>query len=696
MRALSLTTLLPRPRGLAGRATLFIGATIVVTAVLTACVVLVAAIAQAAKQEREVSQFLSQQIAQRAGDLLAVEDAAGLDRLISGVITYAHVRNAALFNAAGEPLHYAGFDEGQVALPEFAHAALAGEVTIEREVDGGFLIATPVTRGGEIVGVVVCSWPPVTFQADLVGALAPLLLLILLATCLAVPIATGFARRMLAPLDQLTRFAEQVGRDEHAGPIVLRTNDEFEMLATALNKMTAQLAASMRQIQEIAFVDPATRLPNQDRFIREVDSFILRHGQDKAGAVIVLNLHRLPKLMQTLAREAARDLARTAAQRLSAAARIIDERRRLQSGAAAAPVLTARLSGAEFAVFAPGLRQADAARFAQHLRAALNAPFDWRGHKLTLAACAGVAMAPRDGKDADAILRHARLAQEAAEASAAGVKLYTQSLDREAMTRLSLEREMRGALDRGEFQAYYQPKVKLATRRIESCEALARWVRPDRTIVSPGRFIPIAEESGLIEPLSEAILREACWKAAAWSRAGHPASVAVNVSALQFRNEHFAERVLKIVEHAGLDPKLLELEVTESVMLENPERAIKIVEPLREAGIRLAIDDFGCGHSNIAALSRLPFDVIKIDQQFVRAIERGEPQAEAIVEVVMAFAHALDMEVVAEGVERREEVEFMAARGCQWVQGFVFGAAVSAPEFAHMLRNQGLGARVAA
>jgi EAL domain-containing protein (putative c-di-GMP-specific phosphodiesterase class I) len=276
----------------------------------------------------------------------------------------------------------------------------------------------------------------------------------------------------------------------------------------------------------------------------------------------------------------------------------------------------------------------------------------------------------------------------AAQTAPAGVKIYTQSLDREAIARLTLEREMRGALERGEFRPYFQPKVNLANGRIEACEALARWVRPDRTIVNPGRFIPIAEESGLIGPLSDAILREACWKAAAWARLGLDTKIAVNVSALQFRSDRFAERVLRVVEHAGLAPHNLELEITESVVVDCPERALKIVQPLREAGVRFAIDDFGCGHSNLAALSKFPFDVIKIDQQFVRALERGEIQAEAIVDMVIALARALDMEVVAEGVERAEDVDFMAARGCQWVQGFVFGAAVAAPEFAEILRRQ--------
>jgi EAL domain-containing protein (putative c-di-GMP-specific phosphodiesterase class I) len=188
--------------------------------------------------------------------------------------------------------------------------------------------------------------------------------------------------------------------------------------------------------------------------------------------------------------------------------------------------------------------------------------------------------------------------------------------------------------------------------------------------------------------LSDAILREACWKAASWARAGLSTKVAVNVSALQFKTERFAENVLRVVQHAGLTPNNLELEITESMVMEDPDRALRVIQPLREAGVRLAIDDFGCGHSSLAALSKLPFDVIKIDQQFVRQLERGDGQAAAIIEMILALARTLDMEVVAEGVERKQEVEFMAARGCEWVQGFLYGAAVPAAEFAEMLRRQ--------
>jgi EAL domain-containing protein (putative c-di-GMP-specific phosphodiesterase class I)/GGDEF domain-containing protein len=451
--------------------------------------------------------------------------------------------------------------------------------------------------------------------------------------------------------------------------------------------MTARLDESLRRIQDIAFIDPITQLPNQDRFAREIDFALLQDGSE-LGAVAVFELQRIAKLRPTLESNAARDLTRAIATHFAEATRAVDK--------LVAPAhrgdrraLAARLGADEFGVFAPRLASAtDAARFAQHVNAALNRPFEWRGHKLALGASCGVALTPRDGGDAGAVIRRARLALGAAHASPARVRLFTPALDREVNARLNLEREMRGALERNEFRAFFQPKLNLATGRIEACEALARWVRPDRTIIGPARFIPVAEENGLIGPLSEAIMREACWKAAAWARAGQPVKVAVNVSALQFRGERFAEGVLRIIEHAGLSPDQLELEITETVALEDPERAARTIRPLRDAGVRLAIDDFGCGHSSLSALSKLPFDVIKIDQQFIRALSRGDRQAVAIIEMILALANALGMEVVAEGIERREEMDFMRAHGCHWAQGFLSGAAVSAHEFTELLRRQ--------
>lgn len=676
-----------QPRSLAGRAVLFTAVLMTVTALLSASIVLVGADHEAERQELAITHDLTEHLASRVGEAMARGNTEYLPYSIASAATRDEVRSISIIDADGRSIAQSdGGDVDHLLIRRLTQEAMqAGDAVYSRERDGALAVAAPIVREGHALGAVVRIWEPGAYRFDLVPSLAPFLMLLACLALAAIPLSAHLVRRAVAPLGELARHAERIGEQGQSTPLVLQTGDEFETLAKAFNSMTARLDASMRQVQEIAFVDPATRMPNQDRFAREIDFFILQNNAG-AGAVVVFEMQRLSKLMQTLDPDAARDFLRVVAERFTSAVRTVD--RIVRRGQGARGPVAARLGAVEFGVFSSGLSQSDAARFAQHLNAALNQPFDWRGHKLTLGACCGVAMAPRDGKDADTIIRHARMALGAAHDAPARVKLYTQSLDREAVARINLEREMRGAIERNEFRAYFQPKVNLATGRIEACEALARWVRPDRTIISPGRFIPVAEESGLIGPLSDAILREACWKAAAWARAGRPAKVAVNVSALQFRSDRFAENVLRVVQHAGLAPDHLELEITESMVMEDPDRALRVIQPLREAGVRLAIDDFGCGHSSLGALSKLPFDVIKIDQQFVRALERGDTQAAAIIDMILALSRTLDMEVVAEGVERKQEMEFMAVRGCHWVQGFLYGAAVSAPEFAELLRRQ--------
>jgi EAL domain-containing protein (putative c-di-GMP-specific phosphodiesterase class I)/GGDEF domain-containing protein len=691
MRPIKSLASLRRPKGLAARAVLFTSMLLAVTAAVSAATLLFGAQRESARHQLQTTRALAMHMATITGEMMAEGDMASMQAMVTQTAEREEVRRLSVRDVTGSVIVEGGGKPADALVIEGVAARVleTGEFQYQRSRDDGLALGAPIVRDGHFVGVALIMWEGSAYRFAALSALAPFLLIIACIGLAAIPLTSYLVRRAIAPLDELARFAEGIAERGEATPIELRTGDEFETLANAFNNMTNRLDASMRHIQEIAFVDPVTRLPNQDRFVREVDHFILHAGEKPdAGVIAVFELQRLPRLMQTLDNLAAREFLRVVAERLTTAVRTVDRIVRVR-GAGERGAVVARLGVAEFAVFAAGVSsQADAARFAQHINAALNQPFDWRGHKLTLGACGGVAMAPRDGRDADSVIRHARMALAAAQTAPARLKVFTPSLDREAVARITLEREMRGALERNEFRAYFQPKINLATGKIEACEALARWIRPDRTIISPGRFIPVAEESGLIGALSDAIMREACWKAASWARAGHPANVAVNVSALQFRSDKFADQVLRVVQHAGLAPARLELEITESVVMEDPERALRVIRPLKEAGVRLAIDDFGCGHSSLAALSKLPFDVIKIDQQFIRALERGDAQSAAIVEMILALARTLNMEVVAEGVERRDDVEFVAARGCHWVQGFFFGAAVSAPEFAETLRRQ--------
>jgi diguanylate cyclase (GGDEF)-like protein len=496
---------------------------------------------------------------------------------------------------------------------------------------------------------------------------------------LAALIAWFMARSIAQPLRQLTRFAETLGEREPGAPLELRTGDELEALARAFNNTGERIHATLRRLQRMAYSDSATGLPNHERFTRDVTEFLAQRG-DETGALFVVRLDRLDRIFDAVGHDAGDELLSRIVARFTSAVRAIDRMVRTEQ-CMDRPSQLARLRGGDFGILAPQFRGPDdAARFAQLLASALNQPFDWREHKLVLGAAIGAALLPQDGGDADTAVRHAMLALSAARNDNGRMKFFTRALDREANAQLAFEREMRAALERNEFKAFFQPKVDLVTGRVIGAEALARWVKPDRTMVSPGRFIPAAEENGLIGAISEVILRDACWKAAGWAREGFPISVAINISPLQFADERFTDKIMRAMSEAGLSPDRVELEITESVALENPERALRLLAPLREEGVKVSLDDFGCGHSSLASLTRLPFDIIKIDQQFVRALARDR-HAPAIIEMILAMAASLDYTVVAEGIETEQEADFLRRRGCQIGQGFLWGAAMPAQEF---------------
>ncbi|TPW07828.1 MAG: diguanylate cyclase/phosphodiesterase [Alphaproteobacteria bacterium] len=526
------------------------------------------------------------------------------------------------------------------AIGEFVRGAGAG---------GEILVAAAPMKGGQVY---VAAERRVLRHGSM-GTAAFVASLFFGFGALAALIAWFMARSISDPLSRLTAFAETFGETFSAAPVEFKTGDELETLGRAV--------------------------PNHERFTRDVTEF-LNTRQGETGGLFVVRLDRLDRIFDAVGHDAGDELLARIVNRFASAVRAIDRMVRTEH-CVTLPSQLARLRGGDFAILASSFRgPEDAARFAQLLASALNQPFDWREHKLVLGAAIGAAILPQDADDADTAIRHAMLALSAARADNGRMKFFTKALDREAHAQLAFEREMRAALERNEFKAYFQPKVDLLSGRVIGAEALARWVKPDRTMVSPGRFIPAAEENGLIGSISEVILRDACWKAADWAREGFPLSVAVNISPLQFADERFTDKILRAMADAGLSPDRMELEITESVALENPERALRLLEPLRSLGVKVSLDDFGCGHSSLASLTRLPFDIIKIDQQFVRALAKDR-HAPAIIEMILAMAASLDYTVVAEGIETEQEADFLRRRGCQIGQGFLWGAAMPAPEF---------------
>src|SRR5208282_3401330 len=309
-------------------------------------------------------------------------------------------------------------------------------------------------------------------------------------------------------------------------------------------------------------------------------------------------------------------------------------------------------------------------------------------HDLHVTASIGVSVYPDDGLDAETLVKNADTAMyQAKENGRHSYQFFKPAMNVRAVERQSIEENLRRALERQEFALHYQPKVNLRTGRISGAEALIRWTHPTRGPISPAQFIPVAEDCGLILPIGQWVLREACKQARAWLDDGLPfAAMAVNISSMEFRDDNFLEGVFKTLRETGLDPSSLELELTESVLMKRAESAASVLKTLRASGVQIAVDDFGTGYSSLSYLRKFPIDALKIDQSFVRQIT-STPDDTTIVTAVISMGRSLKLRVVAEGVETQEELAFLQARLCDEAQGYYFSRPVLPQQFAELLKT---------
>ncbi len=430
------------------------------------------------------------------------------------------------------------------------------------------------------------------------------------------------------------------------------------------------------EVRHYAYHDALTELPNRLLFKDRLQQSL---GQAKRSqrplAVFFLDLDRFKTINDTLGHPAGDRLLQEVAKRLLTRRRGGDT--------------VSRLGGDEYLILVQNLRSAeDAARVAGGILEVLAPPIQVGEHELLVTASIGISLYPHDGQDVETLIQNADVAMYRAKEKGRNLyQLYAPEMNSRALELLMLENRLRSAVDREQLFVYYQPKVGVATGTITGSEALLRWRGEDGELVSPVDFITVAENTGQIEALGEWALRAACREARSWMGSGRShLSLAVNLSAQQFRRRELCELVSDILEESGFDPEQLELELTESAIMQDAAYAIESLKRLRDMGIRVALDDFGTGHSSLAYLRRLPITTLKIDRSFVSDCTSDTKDA-AIVAAIIHMAHSLDLRVVAEGVETAAQAELLRDEGCDEMQGFFFSRPLSGDDFLKLLEN---------
>jgi diguanylate cyclase (GGDEF)-like protein len=486
------------------------------------------------------------------------------------------------------------------------------------------------------------------------------------------------------PLAEAVRVADRVAAGDLSIELPTASNDEVGQLLQSMSRMVANLRASEDRLVHQATHDALTGLANRALFRERVAAAMAASVPGRVVAVMYIDLDNFKHVNDGLGHEAGDRLLRTVADRLLDATRGSD--------------MVARLGGDEFAILLKGVRDhADAVTVAERVASSLDKPLGIGSTEVRVGASIGIAFGMKD-TTADDLLRQADVAMYSAKHGGKGRHVtFEESMHRAALERLVLESDLRWALERGELELHYQPVVQIATRRIVGAEALLRWRHPERGLLAPGVFIPLAESTGLILPIGTWALNEACRQLAIWRATSLGGAddrraefkIGVNISVWQIQQPDMCEVVRSALRDAGLPASNLTLEITESVMLRETDSTLARLQDLKALGLTLAVDDFGTGYSSLSYLQRFPIDVLKIDKAFVDAVGSGTDNA--LTRAIVALGTALGLRMVAEGIERAEQVEGLRFLGCGFGQGYFFSPPVPAAEFARLLARSASG-----
>ena len=517
----------------------------------------------------------------------------------------------------------------------------------------------------------------------------------MLGLALACAASLFLARNLVRPIRAIQKATERIGDGDLDFRLRMHRGDEVGDVAQALNLMLDHLQKNIRerlrfekQISHLAYHDSLTGLGNR-LLLRERLAAALENprSEDSGVAVIFMDLDRFKNVNDTMGHTAGDELLTKVASRLHACVAAME----IADGDMEVETLLARLGGDEFTLLLSDVAdRGQVERLAENILESLSHPFDLRGQQVRLSASLGIALSPQDAKDVETLLRDSDMAMFHAKSQGGrGYEFYADSMEEIAAKRLDLEHRLQQALEREEFELYYQPKVDVLTGRVTGVEALLRWRDPERGIIGPDEFIPMAEETGVIVPIGDWVLTQAMEQLVAWQKEGlPPMRVAVNVSVRQIDPRlDFVGKIVSLLEQTGLDPKLLDLEITEGALLSDEETAIPMFQELRNLGVGLSLDDFGTGYSSLSYLRRLPIDTLKIDRSFIQCIDTNPADA-ALVGSIIAMARGLGLRVVVEGVETRPPQAFLVDLGCDEIQGFIFSQPISARQTTEILRHK--------
>ena len=625
----------------------------------------------------------SELVVSGSSDAMAARDHAAAQRILQALMVAPDVVSAELRLADGSVL--AAFERPDPA-PE---SLLLDWLESHGLIDTRLLFRRPIRSEDASLGELTVLGDLRSVYLSMGDFLVVAGLACLLVLILALLVLQRFVRSIAMPLDRLTRLVRAVIREkDYSLRAAVTSRDEVGALSLGVNEMLSQIQRRESDLQsellvrkqaeerldQLAYYDTVTGLPNRHFFNER-----LIHALNRAlpfgesTALMFIDLDNFKIINDTLGHQLGDNLLNRVGERLATVLRSKD--------------LIFRVGGDEFAVILEDVRSREhVASVADKLVNVFNKPLSVEHQEIFISASIGVSLAPEDAAEPTSLLRNADTAMYYAKGKGKNTyQLFQQAMKGQALNRLALENSMRRALERQEFVVHYQPQYDLLSKRVLGVEALVRWMHPEKGLISPAEFIPIAEETGLIVPLGEWVLRTGCAQAASWDAQGLGAlSIAVNLSGRQFQDEGLVEKVIQVVWETGLDAQLLELELTESTVMDNSPANLRKLTLLRAAGIRLSIDDFGTGYSSMNYLKRFPINKLKIDRSFVDGLP-DQPENLGITTAIIALAQSLKLEVIAEGVETQEQADALLARGCPHIQGYLISRPLPAAELEQFL-----------